>query len=211
MFQDFSTFFITSLATLTLPIIQVFMKNIVCWARVECTAVENTRTLKIEGGSGLGLLLFGKALTRSAAVWKVPPRFLSVELKIWSKRLSYGMVKGSPSSSSLAMRLPSLGSSGHVASPPTAAGSSFPGSAVISPLDSISVLLKFYSQHHYRSSLAGQFLLSMNHLGKMSHGFFTGREESITATCFATCVGPERGMPSHLSLTDLERSDAIGH
>lgn len=98
--------------------------------------------------------------------------------------------------------------------PPMAAGSTFLGFA-IPPLDSIYVLLKFYSRYYHPSFLChtsifvGQSLLSMNHFDKMSHGFFTGREESTT--CFAICVRPEWWMLSHLSLTDLEGSDVVGH
>lgn len=53
--------------------------------------------------------------------------------------------------------------------------------------------------------------LLMIHFGKMSHGFFTGRDGSNTTTCFAICLWPEWLVLSALSLTDFERRDVIGH
>lgn len=99
---------------------------------------------------------------------------------------------------------------------PTAAGSTIPCSAVFF-CDSIYVLLKFYFQRYHSSFLChtfivvSQFPLSMIHVGKMSHGFFTGRDGSNTTTCFAICVWPEWWALSDPSLTDFERREVIGH
>lgn len=76
--------------------------------------------------------------------------------------------------------------------PPTAPGPTFLDSA-LSPLDATSVLLKLCSRHSLPfsatlSSLSASSFFPMNRFGQMSHGFFTGREESITTTCFAICL-----------------------